>query len=222
MITECLITAFEPFGGETTNASLEVIEALQAAETLAPFVEFKVLPVSFDDASVAVVDSVNSLNPQSLILLGEAKGRSDILIEKVAANYVDAKIPDNSGVQPRQERVDAGGPDTYLSTLPVDRIVASLRQENLPVTVSLCSGTFVCNSTFYRAMHFLATKGLRVPAGFVHLPALPQQAKGGRIPSLSLVTMCQAVSSVAKTTISSVKVSCQPDRWSHVNFRQLK
>ncbi len=207
LITECLITAFEPFGGEKVNASQEVVEALQATEALGAFVEFKVLPVSFDGASVAVVDSIKSLNPKSVILLGESKGRSDILIEKAAANYVDAKIPDNSGVQPRQERVDAGGPNTYLSTLPVAKIVASLRQERLPVSVSSCSGTFVCNSTFYRVMHFLATKGIRVPAGFVHLPALPQQASVRRIPSLSLNTMCQAVSSVAKTTISSVSVS---------------
>jgi pyroglutamyl-peptidase len=78
----------------------------------------------------------------------------------------------------------------------VKACVQALREAGLPAEVSNTAGTFVCNHVFYSLMHALADRP-RVPAGFVHLPWLPQQGQ----PSLPLADMTQALRLIAHTTL---------------------
>ena len=64
----------------------------------------------------------------------------------------------------------------------------------------------------YEVLHYLATHGLTTPAGFIHLPALPEQAarRDPQIPSMGLETMVKGVRAAlavlyANVTANSVR-----------------
>ena len=90
--------------------------------------------------------------------------------------------------------IDPEGPDAYLSTAPVRDMVAALRAKDIPCTLSLSAGAFICNQVGYTAMDVVAKNGTNVPVGFIHLPWLPEQAaKYGKIASMELETMFRGV-----------------------------
>ena len=191
-----LITGFEPFGGQSINPSWEVARALDGLPL--PLSQAQVrsiqLPCVFAQAAAALTRAVDELQPDIVLALGQAEGRSDISVERVAINVMDARIADNAGAQPIDQPVVAGGPAAYFSTLPIKHLVASLRAAGFPASVSQSAGTFVCNQVFYALQHALAGRAVR--SGFVHLPLLPEQAAhwpGPPMPSMPLGTQVAAL-----------------------------
>jgi len=140
------------------------------------------------------VQAVAQHQPDVVLALGLAQGREGISIERVAINVDDARIPDNAGQQPIDTPVVPGGPAAYFSTLPIKRLAQGLQQAGHPVHISQTAGTFVCNHVFYALQHHLHGQG--VMSGFVHLPALPEQAaRAGRPtpPSMALADQVAVV-----------------------------
>jgi pyroglutamyl-peptidase len=129
-----------------------------------------------------------------VLSLGQADGRSDFSIERVAINVCDARIPDNEGAQPIDEPVEAHGPAAYFSSLPIKKMATALKAQGFPAAISQTAGTFVCNQVFYGLQHALAGKG--VLSGFVHVPLMPIQAamrSGASLASMSTETLKAAV-----------------------------
>lgn len=171
-----LLTAFEPFGGENINPAEEVLRLLP--EELAGLHIIKlVLPTVFGDCLHAIDAAIQSRRPDAVLSLGQAGGRQDITVERVAINLMDASMPDNKGLQPVDMPVVPGGPAAYFSTLPVKAMVAAMLEEEVPAAQSLTAGAFVCNQLMYHVLQTFAQEGSRARAGFVHLPYLPQQAR---------------------------------------------
>ena len=112
--------------------------------------------------------------PCAVVALGLAGNRHQITLERVAINLIDARIPDNAGRQPIDVPVRRGGPAAHFATLPLKRMLAAALERALPVALSLSAGSFVCNALFYHLLDTLA--GTRIPAGFIHVPWLPDQA----------------------------------------------
>jgi pyroglutamyl-peptidase len=142
------------------------------------------LPCVFAQALPALQQALAQHHPDIVLALGQAEGRCDFSVERVAINVMDARVADNAGAQPIDVPVIAGGPAAYFSTLPIKSLVAGLKAAGFPASVSQTAGTFVCNQVFYALQHTLA--GLGVHSGFVHLPLLPEQAahwKGPTLPS---------------------------------------
>lgn len=166
-----LLTGFEPFGGETVNPSWEAARQLDGETIAGARVHARLLPCVFGAALDELYRQLDALRPDVAIAVGQAGGRPDIAVERVAINVNDARFPDNAGRQPIDEPVVANGPAAYFSTLPIKAIVAGLRERGLPATVSQSAGTFVCNHVMYGLLH---RGGPR--AGFIHLPFLPEQA----------------------------------------------
>ena len=188
-----LLTGFEPFGGEPVNPSWQVAQALDGELIGGARVQALQLPCVFG-ASLRVLDAALAGPQPALVLaLGQAGGRCDFSLERVAINVDDARIADNLGAQPIDVPVCAGGPAAWFSTLPIKAIVAALHEAGLPASVSQSAGTFVCNHVFYGLMQRLdSMPGVR--GGFMHLPLLPEQA--ARAPgeaSLPLATMVAGV-----------------------------
>lgn len=184
-----LVTGFEPFGGSGLNPSAEVAQALQGrALGAGATVVGVVLPCAFRDALQALAESLRQHRPQLVLALGQAEGRTDLSIERVALNVDDARIPDNRGRQPVDEPVVPGAPAAYFSTLPIKALVAGLKAAGHAASISQTAGTFVCNHVFYGLQHALAGSGVR--SGFMHVPLLPQQA--AQAPGLSLPSMALA------------------------------
>ena len=169
-----LLTGFEPFGGQSINPSWEVARTLQGAVVAGAQVTAAQLPCVFAQALPALQLALAQQRPDIVLALGQAEGRCDFSVERVAINVQDARIPDNAGAQPIDVPVVDGGPVAYFSTLPIKRLVAGLKATGFAASVSQTAGTFVCNQVFYALQHTLA--GLGVHSGFMHLPLLPEQA----------------------------------------------
>jgi pyroglutamyl-peptidase len=189
-----LVTGFEPFDGQSLNPSWEVARALHGVVMAGAQVTAVQLPCVFALALPALQQALASHRPDIVLALGQAEGRCDFSVERVAINVQDARIPDNAGAQPIDVPVVAGGPAAYFSSLPIKALVAGLRAAGFPASVSQTAGTFVCNQVFYGLQHALAGQG--VHSGFMHLPLLPEQAahwKGASLPSLPASLMVAGV-----------------------------
>ncbi len=203
-----LLTGFEPFGGDTLNASWEAVRALDGWRTGDVVVHGRCLPCVFGDALAELDRLIDALKPQLVIAVGEAGGRADITPERVAINIDDARIACNAGREPIDRPVIEGGPPAYFSTLPIKAIVRELRAAGIPASVSNSAGTFVCNHLFYGLMHRLAQRGPGGPAdargGFVHVPWLPEQAKRqGEVPGVPREVTTEALRIAITTTLAN-------------------
>ena len=174
MTRTVLLTGFEPFNKETVNPAWEAVRALAGWAGEGFTVEVRQLPCVFGAAQEVLKAAIASLKPDVVIAVGQAGGRVDMSVERVAINVDDAPIPDNAQQQLVDEPIVSGGPAAYFSTLPIKAIVRGLREEGIPASVSQTAGTFVCNHVFYGLMHH--TAGSSTKAGFIHIPYLPQQA----------------------------------------------
>jgi pyroglutamyl-peptidase len=183
-----LLTGFEPFGSNTSNPSQKLVESLPE-DSIKEINLFKViLPVDQAHAPTVLKTYLNKHKPDAVLCFGLASGRAKISLERVAINLMDFRIPDNAGNTITDQAVVAGGPAAYFSTLPVRSMLAALQAEGIPAELSLSAGAYLCNQVFYTLMHWLMQGNLPVKAGFIHLPALPEEAAqtGKATPSLTL------------------------------------
>jgi len=170
-----LITGFEPFGGEAVNPSWEVVKQLDGVIIAGQPVVARQLPCVFGEALTVLNAAFDELDPVLTLAVGQAGGRVDITVERVAINVDDARIPDNKGLQPIDVPIVADGPAAYFSSLPIKAIVSALRGRGIPASVSQTAGTFVCNHVMYGLLHGLRAKA-GAKGGFIHIPYLPEQA----------------------------------------------
>lgn len=170
-----LITGFEPFDGEAVNPSWEVVKRLDGAIIAGERVVARQLPCVFNEALTVLHAALDELRPALTLAIGQAGGRADITVERVAINVDDARIPDNKGQQPIDLPIVADGPAAWFSSVPIKAIVTALRQQGIPASVSQTAGTFVCNHVMYGLLHKLQGQA-GVKGGFIHIPYLPEQA----------------------------------------------
>jgi pyroglutamyl-peptidase len=176
LMTHVLLTGFEPFGSSRVNPSERIVTAiasLGASETGLQ-ISTAVLPVVFGEASRRVCELIDNAEPDIVLALGQAEGRSELSLERIAINLDDARIPDNSGAVVTDARVTDDGPAALFTSLPVKNMVEAIRAAGIPAGLSLSAGSFVCNHVFYAMQHHL--QGRRVSSGFMHVPLLPEQA----------------------------------------------
>jgi pyroglutamyl-peptidase len=167
-----LISGFQPFDGAIINPS-EIVSAHFGGISL---------PVVRQKAFDALLEAFHRLNPDAILMLGQAGGTDHIRLERIAVNLDDYSIPDNEGNQPKEEKVILDAPDAYFSTLPLRRIFDQLTFCKIPVQFSLSAGTYICNHLFFQVMHFLHRQKINIPAGFIHLP-----------PTMEPTTMIQTI-----------------------------
>ena len=189
-----LVTGFDAFGGERRNPSQEIARALDGANIAGHRIVGAILPTEFGRA-LGTLDALLTKHQPALVLaLGLAGGRSELALERVAINLIDARIADNAGAQPVDVRVIEDAPNAYFSTLPLKAMLARLRDAGIPAALSLSAGSFVCNQVFFGLAHTLATRHTRTRGGFVHVPSLPEQAaRLPGTPSMALETMIEGV-----------------------------
>ena len=185
-----LLTAFEPFGGETVNAS-EMATAQLTPPTGVQLVRLTV-PTVFGRCFETVLTAVLHESPDAVVCIGQAAGRAAITPERTAVNLRDARIPDNTGCRPVSLPVIPDGPASFETTLPVNRIVESISALRIPARISDSAGTYVCNDLMYGLLCGLQRRGLSIPAGFIHVPCLPEQTRQGEA-SLPLPTIVEGL-----------------------------
>ena len=170
-----LITGFDPFDKEKINPAYEAVKLLPDRIGNAEIVKLEI-PTVFGKGGAEVEKAIESCMPDCVICVGQAGGRSSITVEKVAINYIDARIADNEGNQPINTAIVPNGPAAYFSTLPVRSMVENMRSNGVPANLSFTAGTFVCNEVMYRLLHLTHTKYHHIKGGFIHVPYTTQQA----------------------------------------------
>ncbi|KIR08998.1 pyrrolidone-carboxylate peptidase [Levilactobacillus brevis] len=181
-----LITGFDPFGGEQTNPAIEAVKRLPAVIAGATVVPLEI-PTVFGTCAEVVRQAIITEQPDVVLSVGQAGGRSALTPELIAINLDDGRIPDNAGFQPVDQPIQPNGPAAYFTQLPVKAMAQAIRQAGLPSHVSTTAGTYVCNHIMYEVQHLRATEFPQLQAGFIHIPFLPEQVvQRSGVPSLSL------------------------------------
>ena len=186
-MSKILVTGFEPFATSSLNPSAEIVKALKGDDLVTA-----ILPVVFGQASAQLRELIDLHKPSAVLCLGQAEGRSEMMPERIAINLDDARIADNAGNQPLEQRITADGPDGHFSTLPIEKMVASMKAAGIPASISLSAGTFVCNHIFYVLQDYL--KDSSVKSGFMHVPLMDEQRK--EFPNLPTMPIRQMVTGV--------------------------
>ena len=161
------------------------------------------LPVSAERTPGAVRAAIAETSPRLALLLGVAPGRPGLAIERTAVNLFDFPDPDNDGAQPVDVPIEPGAPVAYFATLPLRRIVAAWQAAGIPGYLSESAGLFLCNAAMYTALHATAAGG--PPAGFLHLPSLPEEVAGQREqPSMALATQLEGVRLALEQSVAAL------------------
>lgn len=198
-----LITGFEPFGGSSLNPSQQVVQCLSNRPLSEIELHTAILPVEHRRGPQQLLRALELYQPQAVICLGEAGGRATLSLERVAVNLVDDQIADNAGEQWLDQPVVPGGPAAYFVTLPVKKMLQAILAAGVPAELSLSAGAYLCNQVAYTLLDYLAIHGQSnsIPAGFIHLPKLPEQAaaqklanpKANSLPTMNLETQVQGI-----------------------------
>ena len=186
-MTRVLLTGFEPFGTATSNPSGEIVKQISGDNIVTA-----ILPVAYAQSAERLLELIAEHNPDVVICLGQAEGRTQITPEKVAINLDDARLPDNAGVQRSDVKILDDGPDAYFTSLPIKEMVDAAKAAGVPASVSLSAGAFLCNHVFYVAQNNFA--GTKVRSGFVHVPLMDSQAP--EFPGLATMPLDQMVKAV--------------------------
>lgn len=199
-----IVTAFEPFGKDTVNASEEALALTEAPDGV-ELIRL-VLPVVYREAAETLIEKIRLEEPDAVLCLGVAGGRRTISVEKVAINLCHSLKPDNKGRILTDTPVLENGPDAYFSTLPVRRIAEALNEENIPASVSYSAGVYVCNDLMYRILDDCKQSNRTIPAGFIHVPFTPEEAADypAGTPSMPKETIARGITAAVRTIAESL------------------
>lgn len=199
-----LLTAFEPFGGESINPAFEAVRCLPDRIADAEIIKQEV-PVVFNLSIQQVTARLDEIQPDVWLGIGQAGGRFDITLERVAINISDGRIADNAGYQPLDEPIDPDGETAYFASLPIKAIVAEIRKQQIPASVSNTAGTYVCNHLMYGVLNHIHKNQLPMRGGFMHIPFLPDQAvtKPNPTPSMALDLMIKAIETAIQVIVTT-------------------
>ena len=169
-----LLTGFEPFGGSHINPSIEACRPYYGKTINGVKVKVVEIPLRYDEVKPVLIKAIRETSPATVICTGQT-GTSAIRLERVAINIVDARIPYNCGTQPKDRTIEQDGPVAYFSKLPLRNL-----------------------------MHYVSEENLDIPAGFIHVPSLPEQVIGTNKPSMSLSLIIEALGIVLDNVSSDI------------------
>ena len=199
-----LLTAFEPFGGQDRNASLEVAHALASSPCSEAKIEVVILPVIAGACVDIAWAAIQRVRPDLVLALGQAGGSTHVRLEDRAVNLDDFAAPDNAGQILRRQPIVDGGSDILHAGVEIERVLVEVRRARFAVQHSLTAGRYVCNHLYYQLLHRRQTFAPNLAALFVHVPFLPQQVPAVRwMPSLALTDQVACVGAVIRACLDT-------------------
>jgi pyroglutamyl-peptidase len=153
-----------------------------------------VLPVSYERAAAEIAVLLQEESFDAALLLGVAQSTPVIRIEQFARWHA-LERPDADAQVPGDATLPSGGREQYPATLPLEPLLADLTAGGVPSRLSDDAGRYVCNHTYYAALHAIAAHDLRVRCLFVHVPADPETLRkpGSGGPTMPLARQIEAV-----------------------------
>lgn len=198
-----LVTGFDPFGGEPINPAIESVKKLPDTIAGADIITLEIPTVVHKSLNV-IEEAIQKHDPDMILSIGQAGGRSDLTVERVGINIDDCRIKDNEGNQPVDEPVYADGPAAYFVNLPIKAMVEEIRKAGIPASISNSAGTFVCNHVTYGVCYLVDKKFPGKKSGFIHIPYLPAQVvdKPGQ-PSMALDVIVEGLIAAIRAMVTS-------------------
>jgi pyroglutamyl-peptidase len=188
-----LVTGFDPFDGESINPALEATRNLPNEIKGAEIIK-KEIPTVFHQSAKVLKQAIETHQPDVVVCVGQAGGRSSVTPERVAINIDDARIPDNQGAQPIDMPIREDGENAYFSSLPVKAMVKKMKEVGVKASVSNSAGTFVCNHIMYQTLYMIDKYFPSLIGGFIHVPfATEQVADKPQYPSMELADITKAI-----------------------------
>jgi pyroglutamyl-peptidase len=165
-----LLTGFVPFLDFKVNPTEEIVKALDGKRIGNYEIIGRVLPVEFNKTAERAIELYEEFQPDTVISLGLAGGRSKITPERIAINCSDGAA-DNTGVALQDAPIESDGPNGYFSTLPIRQFVNVLQENGYPAQISNSAGMYLCNFVMYKMRHYIEAHNKSTRAGFIHIPA---------------------------------------------------
>lgn len=169
-----LITGFDPFGGEKINPAWEAVKGIKDIIEGAKIIKLEI-PTVFNKSIEKVKEAMELEKPDIVLCIGQAGGRYDMTVERVAINVDDARIEDNEGNQPIDIPVFEDGENAYFSNLPIKAMVEEIKGQGIPASISNSAGTFVCNHIMYGVLYHINKTYKNMRGGFIHVPFINEQ-----------------------------------------------
>lgn len=197
-----LVTGFDPFDKETVNPAFEAVKKLPNKIKDSEVIKIEI-PTSFKRSEQSILEAIEKYSPDVILSVGQAGGRNEITLEKVAINLLEARIKDNDGYQPSDLPIKKDGETAYFTNLNIKGIVSHLKENKIPATISYTAGTFVCNTVMYNNLYLIDKKYPNIKTGFVHVPYLPEQSvlKNPMPSSMSLEMIAKSLELIIEAII---------------------
>lgn len=198
---KALITGFDPFGGESINPAYEAVKKMKREINGCEIIRLEI-PTVFGKSLKVIESVIEKENPDIILCVGQAGGRTNITIEKVGINLDEARIPDNEGNKPSGSKIKKDGDNAYFSNLPCKAALKHLHDNHIPAAISYSAGTYVCNHVLYGLMYMIEKKYPSIRGGFVHVPFIPSQViDKNNVASMSLDLMTSALEKIIEAII---------------------
>ncbi|HPG92021.1 MAG TPA: pyroglutamyl-peptidase I [Clostridia bacterium] len=191
-----LVTGFTPFMGESINPSYEAVKMLP--DTLDDIQIIKAqITTEFGKSKDELKMLLTKHNPDAVVCFGQAGGRTNITVEKIAINYAVTEGYDKNNVI-IDNTIAKSGNAAYFATLPAEKIVFAVNEAGIPCSLSLSAGAFVCNYIMYSLLEL--TFNTPILGGFIHIPFCTSQGIGKKPapPTMELSTVCKAMTAAIK------------------------
>ena len=190
-----LLTGFGPFPGVAVNPSGWLAETVGSSAPPDTCTLYRaVLPTEWNAVASRSAYFHQAIRPRLMVHFGVQSSATEILLECRAHNQIESRA-DARGAHPKHRQVLPECGETLETCLPVDAIVARLRDERVPASVSQSCGRYLCNDLYFRSLYWAEQNG--ADALFVHVP--PTHI-------LSKATMLLAAESILHEAIQAVQL----------------
>lgn len=166
-----LVTGFNSFADIDKNPTEFIIDHLKNdlndnnVEIIA-----QTLNTSYSECEKTIKMLMIKHNPDKIVCFGLNSRAESILLERIAVNIDDSKYADNNNELRQGNKISENAKAAYFSTLPLEKIYTSLKNNDIPAMFSNHAGTYVCNHLFYTVMHTIESENRNIKAGFIHIP----------------------------------------------------
>lgn len=200
-----LITAFDPFGGEKVNPAWLAVEKMKDNIAGAEIKKLQV-PTVFHESINKLKKAIDDERPDLVLCIGQAGGRYELSVERLAINVDDARIPDNKGNQPIDLAVFEDGENAYFAKLPIKAMVKNAVDNGIPAAVSNTAGTFVCNHIMYGLLYLIDKHYPDMRGGFIHVPFMLEQVLDKKsTPSMSLEDITRGLEYLVEAAVENTE-----------------
>lgn len=197
-----LLTGFGPFGSVRNNPTARIVEHFEKVGIPSHELVTAVLPVSYRGASEEIARRLDGVRFDLVLLLGVAAGSEKVRLEIFGRNR-SSTVKKDADEQVSEGLVRPQGPPALPGTISVRGLVRWLAEEGIPARISQTAGDYVCNHTYYAALHTAASGGRGILCLFVHLPCDEKTMEPGQeCPCMPLETQIRAVELILAAAIT--------------------